>query len=92
MVGVGLALAGTYVGNRRAAGWAGSQMHHDLLNVRVRVLADFKGGNLAPYFCGMLLQLFVSRDCQPVVQSRGMACAALRVATRLLRARRDSYG
>jgi hypothetical protein len=39
-----------------------------------------------------LLQLFVSRDRRPVVQSRGMACAALRVATRLLCAWRDSYG
>jgi hypothetical protein len=39
-----------------------------------------------------VLQLFVSRDCRPDVRSRGMACAALRVATRLLRARRDSYG
>jgi hypothetical protein len=39
-----------------------------------------------------LLQLFASRDCRPVVRSRGMACAALRVATRLLCAWRDSYG
>jgi hypothetical protein len=39
-----------------------------------------------------LLQLFVSRDCRPDVRSRGRACAALRVATHLLRARRDSYG
>jgi hypothetical protein len=41
---------------------------------------------------GGLLQLFASRDCRPDVQSRGMACAALRVATCLLRAWRDSYG
>jgi hypothetical protein len=32
-----------------------------------------------------LLQLFASHDCWPVVRSRGMACTALRVATRLLR-------
>jgi hypothetical protein len=39
-----------------------------------------------------VLQLFASRDCRSIARSRGMACAALRVATRLLRARRDSYG
>jgi hypothetical protein len=39
-----------------------------------------------------LLQLFAPRDCWPGVRSRGMTCAALRVVTRLLRARRDSYG
>jgi hypothetical protein len=31
---------------------------------------------------GHVLQLFASRDCRPVVRSRGMACAALRVAGR----------
>jgi hypothetical protein len=36
-----------------------------------------------------MLQLLASRDCWPVVRSRGMACAALKVATRLLCARRD---
>jgi hypothetical protein len=40
----------------------------------------------------IMLQLFASHNCRPVVRSRGMACAALRVTTRLLRARRDSYG
>jgi hypothetical protein len=40
----------------------------------------------------LVLQLFASRDCRPNVQSRGMACAALRVAARLLRAWRDSHG
>jgi hypothetical protein len=40
----------------------------------------------------ILLQLFASRDCWPSIQSRGIACAALRVATRLLCARHDSYG
>jgi hypothetical protein len=40
----------------------------------------------------VLLQLFMLRDCRPDVRSCGMACAALRVATRLLRAWRDSYG
>jgi hypothetical protein len=39
-----------------------------------------------------VLQLFASRDCWPVARSRGIACAALRVATRLLCAWRDSYG
>jgi hypothetical protein len=44
------------------------------------------------YFALFVLQLFASRDCWPDARSRGKACAALRVATRLLRARRDPYG
>jgi hypothetical protein len=63
------------------------------------ILGEHSGENLGKILWDTILsyglavlQLFVSRDCRPDVRSRGMACAALRVATRLLRARRDSYG
>jgi hypothetical protein len=47
MVGVGPVLAGTYAGNRRAAGWAGSRMHHDSLDVRVCHWQAVRGCDLA---------------------------------------------